>query len=303
MSPNALLGGGLAACAAVIVIAVVASRFFKSEPPPPPPPPPTPTERTVTGVLRYSEGYYRASLEDDAKRYAIPAPALDVLARPLPYADELPAPHHLKADRDSFDTPHLHLTTHVIKEWATTDSGEGFRYEHMVLEITNRTARPLAYRIETAVEHPERCKAKGSIQHNAIALEPNETVRRTECLWHPKATLTVKRVETLELPDLGYFYVSRLTPTQVLYDERTSGGHEAPKKTKPCQFVPWREIQAAGKGVTGWDDVIDFYARHNCDEYSFWRGYRRWTTSGTLPSRPAVAVAAPPAAAPDGGTP
>jgi len=40
--------------------------------------------------------------------------------------------------------------------------------------------------------------------------------------------------------------------------------------------------------------VIDFYARHNCDEYSFFRGYRRWTAPGSLPARATAGVDHPP---------
>ncbi len=172
----------------------------------------------------------------------------------------------------------------------------------MILEITNKTDRALAYRVDTAVEHPEKCKSQGAILHNAIALKPGETLRRTECLWRPGAMLTIKRVETLELPPISYYYVSRLVPTQILLDERTALGHEE-NKVRPCQFVPWRDIAASAKtSGTEWGDVLDFYARHNCDEYSFWRGYHRWTTAGTLPSRaPAGTTAPSPTIAPDGG--
>jgi hypothetical protein len=284
LSTNALLGLGLGACALLIVLALVGTRILIKPPPPPPPPAPAP-ESSVTGLLRFTPGYYRAILDDDAKKYGLPKVDPEELAAPLDYADELGAPRRLKADRDGLETPHLKLGTRVIKEWATTGSGQRFRFEHQVLTLTNKSPRPLAYRVETSVDHPEKCSTKGAIAHNALALQPGETVERTECLWHPGAMLTVRRVEILELPPLGYQYVSRLVPSQVLFDERTSAGHD-PGKVKPCQFVPWREIQNSVKDQgTGWADVIDFYARHNCDEYSFWPGYRRWLTRGSLPSR------------------
>jgi hypothetical protein len=266
--------------------------------PPPPPPPPPPPEKSVTGRLRYNETYWRATIEEGARRYGIAVPPAGELAQPMPYFVELDAPRRLKSDREVLETPHLHLATKVVKEWATTADGEGFRYEHMVLDITNKSAHPVAYRVETAVEHPERCSSKGAIQHNAIALEPNETAHRTECLWRPGATLTVKRIEVLEVPELSYFYLSRLQPSQVLLDERTAAGHEPPKGAKTCQFVPWREIQAPSDGgKASWADVMDFYARHDCAEYSYWRGYRRWTQAGALPAKPPESLQQ----APDGG--
>jgi hypothetical protein len=219
-------------------------------------------------------------------------PAIETLSAPLPYSDELPAPREMKAERDQLDTAHLHLTTHVSKEWAATGEAARLRVEHLVLEITNKSERPVAYRIETHVPDTGRCKRKGAIAQNAIALKPGESMQRTECMWSKGMGLGIKKVEVLELSDLGYFYVSRLIPGQVLLDERSTAGHEPPGKLKPCSFVPWREIRTAADvsgGVT-WADVIDFYARHNCDEYSFFSSYRRWQSPGSLPAQPATAA-------------
>jgi hypothetical protein len=286
MSTNQLLGLALAGCAVLVALAVVGTSFLTKAPPPPPPLPPPPKEVVSTGIVRYSEGYYKATLDDAAKRWKLEPPAPARMAEPFEYANELEHPRQLKAEKDALDTRHLHLTTHILKEWAQTASGERYRYEHIVLSITNKTDKHVAYRVETELEHAEKCNTKGAIGHNALALAPNETIERTECLWRPKAILTVKRVEVMELPVMGYYFVSRLLPTQVLLDERTSAGHEF-GKVKLCAFVPWREIQVAAKEQgTTWADVIDFYARHDCNEYSFWSGYKRWRQAGKLPAKP-----------------
>ena len=155
----------------------------------------------------------------------------------------------MKVEKDTLDTAHLRLTTRVMKEWAQTETGQRYRYEHTVLGITNKSDKYLAYRVETAVDHPEKCMSKGALAQNAVALAPGESLERTECLWRPHATVTVKRVEVMELPQIiSYYFVSRLVPSQVLLDERTAAGHEF-AKAKPCQFVPWREIQTAAKGA------------------------------------------------------
>jgi hypothetical protein len=299
MSGNTMLLLGLGVCAALVVVALVGSRFLKTPPPPPPPAPPPAPEASVTTMLRYTTGYFRALLEEDAKRFGVAPVSEEKLAQPLTYADELPSSKTMKPERDTLETAHLKLTTRVVKEWSTTPAGEGFRSEHIVLGITNRSDRPLAYRVETAVSHPERCKSKGALVHNAMALKPGETLARTECLWQPHATLTIKHVEVIELPtDLSYYYVSRLNPGQVLVDERTSSGHEPAGKAKVCGFIPWREIRAGAEAATTrWVDVIDFYARHNCDEYSFYPEYHRWSTPGSLPAHATKGASPEPAPA------
>jgi hypothetical protein len=286
ISANTLLAAGVAGCAVLIVVAIVSLRFLQREPPPPPPPPPPAPEASVGRILRYSPGYYKATLDEDAKRYKLATVDPAAIAQPLPYADELSQPRRLKVEKDAIETPHLRVTTRVANEWASTDTGQRFRFEHIILSITNRTNRPLAYQVQTRIDHPEHCRSSGAMAHNALALRPGETVQRTECLWHKDAQLIVDKIEVLELPQLGYFYVSRLLPVQVGLDERTAAGHTVPPPAKECSFVPWRDIQASHQSVhTGWSDVIDFYARHNCDEYSYFRGYRRWTAPGSLPAR------------------
>src|SRR5204863_254287 len=87
-----VLGGGavdaqpvaVAAVITVIVIGAGASTSCREPPPPPAPPPPPPSpERNITQVLRYTAGYYRAVVEEDARRYGLPAPSPEELAAPL----------------------------------------------------------------------------------------------------------------------------------------------------------------------------------------------------------------------------
>ena len=286
LSANALLAIGVSGCAALIVVSVVSLRFLQKEPPPPPPPAPPAPQASVNRILRYSPSYYKADVDEDAKRYGVPAVTPEELAQPLAYADELAQPRTMKVKKDTLETAHLRLDTRVRNEWAETASGQRFRFEHIILTITNRTNRPLAYRVASRVDHPEHCRSQGAMAHNAIALRGGESTERTECLFHDGAQLTIDKIEVVALPALGFFYVSRLQPVQIGLDERTAAGHRVPAPAKECAFVPWREIDASTKSAhTGWADVIDFYARHNCDEYSFFRGYRRWTTPGTLPAR------------------
>lgn len=283
-SSNATLALGLAGMVGVVGLAFLGMKVLTAKKPPPPaPPPPPPAANLVTGNLKFTQGFYKAQVDDDLKTFGLGAMSLADVAAPLAYYDELDAPRKLKAEKDTVETPHLRITTKVQKEWATQGSGQGFKFEHAFLEITNKTDKHLAYRVLTRVEQPERCKSKGAVKHNAIALAPGQTVRRTECLWRKDLGLTLARIEVLELTKLGYFYVSRLLPAQVLLDERTAAGHEVPKG-KQCAFVPWREISSMAGEKSSWGDVMDFYARHNCDEYAFYRGYHRWSAPGTLPS-------------------
>jgi hypothetical protein len=284
LTGNQLLALGGAGSVVLILLAIASLKLGK-KPPPPLPSEPPPSAQAEARNFRYSAAYYRTVLEEDSRRYKVPRLTADMLAAPFVYAAELTEPRRLDGKHASIDTPHLRISSHVAKEWASTASGQRFRTEHLVVSITNNSDWPVAYLVETSVNHPEACRSQGAIAHNAVALAAGETIERSECLWHPDGVLTVHRVEVMEVPALSYYYLSRLNPVQLLLDERTAAGHTPPAGTKECAFVPWRDIKAsAAEANTGWADVMDFYARHNCDEYSYPRGYRRWTAPGKLPA-------------------
>jgi hypothetical protein len=264
--------GLFVALGAVVAVLVIGLVVLKLRPPPPPPPPKVeaaPQPKPITETLHSSPGYYKATVEEDARRFGLEPVDLADLATPLKHAVELDAPRTIAVGQ-TFETAHLELRAEVVKEWSGAGGGQAFRFDHLVLSVANRSPGPIAYRIDTAIDKPERCRTKGAIAQNAIALNSKEKVRRTECLYHPGARITLTHIEAVDLPPIGYYYVSRLTPDQIGLSPRTSAGH-VPPKGKPCQFVPWRDIQAGG---AGWADVIDFYARHNCDEYTFFATYR-----------------------------
>jgi hypothetical protein len=185
------------------------------------------------------------------------------------------------------ETQHVRLSLDIEKRDAIRD-GQRLRSEHLVLRIENRSAKYLAYRIETDLPDKKKCGAKGDIPHNALVLAPHQILRRSECIYRGDASIEVSRIEIMELPPLAAVYVGRLPPITALYDSRTAGGH-VPERGSMCpQTFSWREIRdGIDRKELGWRDVIDFYARHSCDEYAFFRTYRFRTDAGApLPARP-----------------
>jgi hypothetical protein len=258
-----------------------------SVPPPTPkrPDPPPPPSAMINSDMRFSVIYYKALVESDAKSYGTIPPAYDDLCQANPYFDEIRDKQrlHLKAP---VETRHLRVTLEVSKQ-TTVIEGHSLSTDHLVLRIENRTPLYLAYRIQTSVPEKGKCMMKAEIPHNAIALEPEQTVLRTECLFRKDATIDLNRIEVIELPALSAFYVSRVPPNSTLYDPRTSAGHTPPRGTMCPQTFSWREIkEGIDKKELGWRDVIDFYARHNCTEYSFFKSYRyRGDPGAPLPAR------------------
>jgi hypothetical protein len=168
---------------------------------------------------------------------------------------------------------------------------EGTPRRQMILTIQNTTDQYLAYRVASRPSQGTRpCHEKSDFAHNAIALAPGEKVRRSECIYKSGWRLLIDRVETVVLPRLSYFYVSTLAPTALGLDRLSSRGHRAVGGRPPCQVFQSAVLDdALRSGATTWRDLIDFYARHPCQVYTFPNGYKAFATDGERPL-PAVAT-------------
>lgn len=280
--------GLLVAAVGLVAIVLGTVALHAGGPPPAPerPRPPPPPEQMMNNVLKFSPTIYRAMVEDDSKRFKVPAPALDEWAQPFAYFQELKARRKLKV-KAPIETPHLRVSLEIQRRRASME-GQSFAVDHLILKIENRTQKFLAYRVETLVSDKNKCTSKGDLPHNALVLEPNQAQSRSECLYRSDENVDVTGIEIIELLPLSAFYVSRLPPNPVLYDARTAAGHVPMAAPMCAQTFSWREIQEGiDRKELGWRDVIDFYARHSCDEYTFFRGYRfRTNPAAILPARP-----------------
>jgi hypothetical protein len=284
-------GKTLAAAVTMVAVAGVGIGMlvlFGGGPPPAPdrPRPPPPPEAMMNGELRYSPVVYRAQIEQDARRFGVPIPLPGEMEAPFLYLAEQTSSRKL-TPKAPIETQHVRLSLDVEKREASVE-GQRYRSEHLVLRIENRTAKNLAYRIITSVPDARKCNSKGDIPHNALILAPHQILRRSECLYRGAASLDVDGIEIIELPPLAAVYVGKLPAIPALYDRRTASGH-VPDKGNTCpQTFSWREIRdGVDRKELSWKDVIDFYARHTCDEYAFFRTYRfRTDAAAPLPARP-----------------
>jgi hypothetical protein len=163
----------------------------------------------------------------------------------------------------------------------------GSHREQMVLAIENLLDRPVAYRVVTRPSAGTRtCRHKRALPHDAIALAPGAAVRRSECTYERGWGLEVSSVETLELPELAYVYVSQLRPRDLGLSDRTSAAHR-PAVGAPCDLIlSARVTRALETGELSWRDSVDFYARHDCRQFTIPPDYKAFERDGerTLPA-------------------
>ncbi len=278
---------GIVVVAGVVALAVFYLRFcYEVTLPKKPAPPHLATNVApldVSEALEASQQGYAAFLESDSKRYGVRPPAtVESMSKKFPYSlDE--NLHKLRPGTDSaiVESSGLRITASA--------RGTG-KNQMLTLRIDNLTDKPLAYHVETVPDRGTReCNRKPTIRHNAVALEPKGYVVRSECGHKPGKGLEIRKIETMTLLPLSYYYLSAVDPRSLGLDPRATDGHKPPRGVEPCSRAPSASLdRSIETGETTWRDLVDFYARHSCKIYRFPLGYKAFMKSGERPL-PAVA--------------
>ncbi len=235
--------------------------------------------RVSLDEVDYSPLVYKSEVEHDCDELAIAKASIDELSAVFP--DDVSAPKRLLAAGTSLDTEDLHISLRIEPLSVATSAGS-IETPHLVLDIQNRTDHAVAYRVDTSINaSAQTCVAKADYKHDAIALLPHETQSRTECVAGNESAITVDRVESIRIPLLSYYYVSKVNPADIGENRLVTRGHQPPHGVL-CQ-VPDSANRALERGRATWRDIIDFYSRHNCSKYSFFLGYKAFQTANERP--------------------
>ena len=262
----------LAVIGAVVAVSigVFALRFgYAIELPAMPPEPAGALEqaRAVSDEIARSDRAYRERLRRDAQRLRAPTEP-EELERAFRFERDEPGVTLRTRQLDTIEAAGLRLHLEV-------EPIPGSHRQQMVLVIENLTEHHLAYRISTRPTAGTRtCRHKRAIPHDAIAIAPGHRERRSECTYERGWGLEILGVEVIELPKLGYYYVSQLRPRDIGLSSRTSGAHR-PAAGAPCDLiVSTRVTRALESGELSWRDAVDFYARHDCRQFTIPSDYR-----------------------------
>lgn len=251
------------------------------------PPPPRIEIGEVQATVASDPAEYAQRLATDSRTLRVDPPATPAeLSRVMPHqAKDTKLALEVRGKKATTEQLGLRLSLSVAEI-------EGTPRRQMVLTIQNTTDHHLAYRVVSRPSQGTRpCHEKSDFAHNAVALAPGEKIRRSECIYKSGWRLMIDRVETVELPKLSYFYVSALSPTALGLDRLSSRGHRAVGGRLPCQTFQSAVLDdALRSGATSWRDLIDFYARHPCQVYTFPNGYKAFAADGER-ALPAVVVA------------
>jgi hypothetical protein len=269
----------LGVCLLVLVI-VVSSRFDYPLVLPDKPPPPPPVDKDALRRMDFENpDVYRTYLEKDSVTYGVRRTTYEEMNKPFAYENSN-VTRRLKVGAPPIETGMLRISADSQKLAVRQRKGTT-TLTHLVLRIENKLDMPVAYRVETGLGVVEdACRGMAGIDHNGMVIAAKSAVLRTECYLRDGVDLHVTNVETMVLPPLGFYYVSRLFPPHLGMAERTALNHQIPLG-EPCATVPQQTILIGmGKSTVSWRDVVDFYARHRCETYDFPVGYRAFAKAG-----------------------
>lgn len=145
--------------------------------------------------------------------------------------------------------------------------------EHTLVDITNVSATPLAYFL-TVRGRDGDCRIRAVTRFDVMVLLPGERGELSVCAGAHAVELTDLRI--MEITELGALWIRKIPPQAVGHDPISVRSHDPGPGVEVCSDIPANELGKRVKaGEVAWEDLIDFYSRHDCEHYRWWTGYER----------------------------
>ncbi len=218
---------------------------------------------------------YEADLAIDLKDYKVENVSYADLLEPLSYEILVDSPQTL-APGETLTTSKMTVQA-TIQTVAWTRERATIKAKHSIAVLTNTSDMPLAYNLSVKAPTRGDCASRGARQHNAMALGPGEVAEITVCSG--ETSLEVSKLEVIPLNALSFIYISKLPPSAIGAPLLENRAHTPPQGVTVCSDVPSERLTERMRlGELAWADIIDFYARHNCERAQIMPGYRRQTS-------------------------
>jgi hypothetical protein len=145
---------------------------------------------------------------------------------------------------------------------------------HTLIRLHNRGALPLGYHLVARTSGGADCNSRAITQYDALVLGPDEQARISVCSGSHEVEILDLRL--MELTELGARWIRQVPGAALGLDEIAIRGHKPSKHVPPCSQVPVKEsVQQLEAGEAQWEDLVDYYSRHDCNIYRRPAGYVR----------------------------
>lgn len=145
---------------------------------------------------------------------------------------------------------------------------------HTLLRLHNLGEVPLAYHLVARSHQGGDCKMRAITQYDALVLGPGEQARISICSGGHDVEILDLRF--MEVSEIGARWIRQVPGRALGLDEIAASGHKPSKHVPSCSLVPVHDTaQAITRGEAQWEDVVDYYSRHDCNIYRWSAGYTR----------------------------
>jgi hypothetical protein len=240
-----------------------------------------------TASYENSEEFYQTTIDDAVARYEIVAPDRERLLEPNAFFN-VASPGAPRSIALGASMSQAGLTITVKAEEVEVERrGMQTKNVHTFAVFTNVSRTPLAYFVRLRSRAGD-CQIRAQTRYNAMVLLPDEVAEISVCAGQHEVELTDLRV--MEVSEVGARWLSKIPPQAVGHDNLSSRSHYAGSGVEMCAEIPAVEFsRKIDAGEVAWEDIIDFYSRHDCEHYRWWPGYQRITAAlESLPSVPPV---------------
>ncbi|PRQ04204.1 hypothetical protein ENSA5_09880 [Enhygromyxa salina] len=157
---------------------------------------------------------------------------------------------------------------------------------HTTLVVTNNGEQPLAYRLFMRKAEGGECKSPVVFNYDAMVIDPGQTFDISVC--GGSHSVEVIDLRMLEITALGAAWVRQVPPEVVGLLGMAARAHDPGPDVIACKEDAAEIVRALDEHLVDWEDVIDFYSRHDCQHYPWPSEYRLATEAlPSLPIRPA----------------
>ena len=222
---------------------------------------------------RKSEAFFNTRVEAATETHGVARPSLERLREPNTF-------HHPitrgEAKIVTTDAPlrkaGLELRVKV-EEREVRRRGLTIKNQHTLARVRNVGESPVAYFLKIGSSTSD-CQVHALSRHNAMALMPGEEVEIAICAG--AHALEVFDLRVMEITELGALWVSKIPPQAVGHDQASARAHHPGRGVEMCAEIPAVEFgERVHRGNAAWEDIVDFYSRHDCEHYSWPPDYER----------------------------
>ena len=220
-----------------------------------------------------SAEFYATSLSDAVEAHGVPDPGLERLREPNTFYDVVTLSDTREIQPGTALTEAGLRIAVKVEEVQVERRGVRTRAKHTLADISNTGDKPLAYFLDMRVATGE-CQLKATGRYNTMVLSPGQSGEISVCTGTHSVEVT--QLKIMEVTELGAIWVSKVPPLAVGHDEYVARFHDPGQGVDMCAEIPavdfGRRIKA---GEMAWEDLVDFYSRHDCEHYRWYSGYTR----------------------------